>query len=209
MEMLYCSEMDIVFHYLSTLKERYDDGGETAIKLFYDCNNEYESYEEDCYSKMSDAAEFVRCKTIYYPDENGNINNECEPDYDIWFMSSRDMTEFYKTLNKLYQERKINYKVYEEYKTEMHNLARRLVIYTESAYYSGVSFYLHTKTNHKYASSISIYIDMNSCYSLFEIVCGVATLFDMYSIKLKELREKYFDKDDEYWRRYDWIKTQG
>ena len=74
--------------------------------------------------------------------------------------------------------------------------------------YAGAQFYLRTKTRHKYDSSISIYIDCDYCCSLFEISCGAATLFDAYSMELTELREKYYDKDDEYWRRYDWIKKK-
>ena len=209
MNALYQTEMEVFFEYLACLKEHYDDGGESVVNIFSDCGHDYESYEEDCFERLLKAAEHVNWKTIYYPDENGQINDECEPEYDIWFMSSRDMTEFYKTLNKLYKEKKISYKVYEGYKIKMHNLAREYVLHSSTAYYGGASFYLRTKTNHKYASSISIYIDINSCGSLFDLTCGVATLFDLYSENLNELREKYYEKDDEYWRRYDWIKTQG
>lgn len=206
MKMLIDAYLEPFFEYLSTLKCRYDEGCETVVRIFSDCDHDFESYEEAGLEKMYDAAEFVSCKTVYCPDENGVINDECDPDYDIWFMSSRDMTEYYKTLNRLLKEKKINQKEYNEYKCEMYNLMRRLLLYTHTGYYGGMSFKLRTKTNHKYASSLSIYVDMDSCGGLFEITCGAATLFDMYSIKLKELREKYFDEDDEYWRRYDWIK---
>ena len=209
MKLLYNVWLEEFLCYLTTLKLHYDEGGDTAIKIFSDCDYDYESFEEDGYGKMYDAAEHVKCKTIYYPDENGQINDDCEPSYDIWFMSSRDMTEFYKTLNRLYQERRISFREYNGYKREMYDMAREYILYTNAACYGGASFYLRTKTNHKYASSISIYIDMNSCGSLFELTCGAATLFDMYSMKLNELREKYYDKDDEYWRRYDWIKKVG
>ena len=208
MKMLYQAELEIVFNFLTTLKQHYDDGGESAIKIFSDCGCDYESYEEDAYGKMYEAAEHVKCKTVYYPDENGQINDDCEPAYDVWFMSSEDMTEFYRTLNTLYQEKRISFKEYTEYKREMFGLAKEYIMYSPTAYYGGVSFYLRTITNHKYASSISIYIDMDSCGGLFDITCGAATIFDMYSIKLKELRTKYYDKNDEYWRRYNWLKNR-
>jgi len=72
------------------------------------------------------------------------------------------------------------------------------IAHTSTAYYGGVTVRLRTKTNQKYASSLSIYIDMDTCGSMFEITCGAATLFDKYSIKLRELKEKYYPEDDEY-----------
>ena len=204
--MLLESEIEIFFYYLRILKQNYDDGGKSAVELYSDCDHYYESFDEDSYSKMGDAAEHVNWKTVYYPNENGEINDECEPAYEIWFMSSRDMTEYYRTLNKLYKEKRISLKDYNDYKNEMHSKARSCILYTDAASYAGATFSLRTKTRHKYDSSISIYIDMNYCCGLFELSCGVATLFDTYSKKLMELREKYYDKDDEYWRRYDWIK---
>ena len=206
MKMLYDAEIEIFFSYISTLKHMYDDGGDSAIEIFSHCDQNYESFEDDGYGTMGDAAEHVNCKTVYYPDENGRIHRECEPAYDIWFMSSSDMTEFYKTLKKLYQEKKISFKEYKSYKDEMVSMAREYILFSDTGYYGGVSVSLRTKTDHKYASSISIYVDMNSCGSLFELTCGAATLFDMYSIKLDELRKKYYNEDDEYWRCYDWIK---
>ena len=105
MKLLLESEIEIFFNYLGILKQNYDDGGKSVVDLYSDCNYYYESFEEDTYSKMGDAAEHVSCKTVYYPNENRQINDECEPSYDIWFMSSRDMTEYYKTLKKLYKEK--------------------------------------------------------------------------------------------------------
>ena len=207
MKMLCNTWLNGFFGFFSTLKAFYDEGSSSVIKIFSNCNQDYESFIEEEYEKMYEAAECVRCKTIYYPNDEGNIDDDCEYAYDIWFISSRDMTEFYKTLNKLYKERKISWQEYSNYKRDMYNLARRYILYSASAYYGGVSFYLRTKTNHKYASSVSVYIDMNCCGGLFEITCGVAALLDAYSAKLNELREKYFNEDDEYWRRYDWIKS--
>lgn len=209
MKELYNAEIQVFFEYLSAIKNCYDDGGKSVLDIFSECDHDYESYEEDSFERLLDSAEHVRWKTIYHPDENGQITQECEPDYDIWFMSSRDMTEFYKTLNKLYKEKKISYEEYDGYKLKMYHLLRKYVLHSSTAYYGGASVFLRTKTNHKYASSITIYIDIGSCGSLFDLTCGVATLFDLYSENLKELRKKYYDKDDEYWRRYDWIKMQG
>lgn len=205
---LYETEIDVFFYYLAVLKQNYDDGGKSVVDLYSDCNYDYESFDDDTYGKMGDAAEHVTCKTIFYPDENGQIHRGCEPSYDIWFMSSRDMTEYYKTLKRLYQEKRISLEEYKNYKDEMYKKARSCILYTDAAQYAGAAFSLRTKTRHKYDSSISIYIDCNYCCSLFEISCGAATLFDTYSKKLMELREKYYDKDDEYWRRYDWIKMK-
>lgn len=194
MKLLYKTWLMEFFDYLAVLKCCYDEGGNTAIKMYSSCDQDYESFEAEGFEYMFEAAEKVNWKTIYYPDDNGEINDMCEPDYDIWFLSSTDMTEYYRTLNELYKGGILNKEEYNKYKNEMLQMTRRYLLNGETAYYGSLSFYLRTKINHKYASSISIYIDMNCCGSLFEISCGVATLFDMYSLKLKELRKKYYNK---------------
>lgn len=181
-----------LFDYLTVIKRYFDEGSDNVVKLFSDYSEYVEEIECDYYELLYNAGDFVRLKTLYYRNENGETDED-DPICDIWFYSSLDMTEYYRLLNKLYRTGFLTREEYNKEKNEMLFTAREYLIGSPMSYYNGVSFNLYTKFNHRYASSINIYIDSNYCYSTFEIACAVRTLFDLYSQRLRALRKRFED----------------
>jgi len=190
MERLLQAPMMELLDHLMTIKYYFDEGSDNVVNLFSNYDEDIEEVECDYYELLYNAGEFVNNKTVYYRDENGNID-ENEPMYDMWFYSSCEMTEYYKFLNKLYRAGFLDWQQYSKEKNEMLFIAREYLLGSPSSYYNGINFSLYTKFNHKYASSINIYIDPNYCYSTFEIACSIRTLFDLYSQRLEALKKKY------------------
>lgn len=193
MQKLINTEVMELLSYIEVLKEYYDDGGKTAINIFsnVDDTGEFEYYS---YESLCDAAEFSNLKILYYR-EGGKPKDDWEPMCDVWFFSSCDMTEYYRVLNTLYRKKVINKYEYNAEKQRMGHLVHWYIFNGQDGY-CGVSFTLRTKINHKYASSISVYLDADAYSDLFHLTCGIATIFDIYSLELKKLKKKYSDELD-------------
>lgn len=194
MEKLCGTDISAFFNILQAMKEAYDAGGVSVAKAYAQLDADIESYYETEMEHLYDAAEFVREKVIYMRDENGNFDEDSEALYSEFFFSSTDMTEYYRELYRLYTKRQLSGKEYRMKRCEMADFVKRWLYNTDCYIYGGMGCYMRTKINHKYASSIHIYLDYNmGCCNLTGVVIALITIFDAYTRKLRELKMQYAD----------------
>lgn len=194
MKKLCSTNISAFFNILQAMKEAYDAGGISVAKAYAQLDADIESYYETEMEHLYDAAEFVKEKVIYMRDENGNFDEDSEALYSEFFFSSTDMTEYYRRLYQLYKNRQISGKEYRMKRCEMADFVKRWLYNTDCYICGGMGVYMQTKINHKYASSILIYLDYNmGCCNLTGVVIALITIFDAYTRKLSELKMQYAD----------------
>lgn len=194
MKKLCSTNISAFFNILQAMKEAYDAGGISVAKAYAQLDADIESYYETEMEHLYDAAEFVKEKVIYMRDENGNFDEDSEALYSEFFFSSTDMTEYYRRLYQLYKNRQISGKEYRMKRCEMADFVKRWLYNTDCYICGGMGCYMRTKINHKYASSIHIYLDYNmGCCNLTGVVIALITIFDAYTRKLRELKMQYAD----------------
>ncbi len=185
------TEMGIFWNNLHLIKEAYDAGSDCAVQITATCDEDYETYQANGFEMLERAAEHVCSKPVYARDENGRMDTD-DVMYEEWFFSSTEMTAYYRELNRLRTVGKISKERYLEMKRELVYVIERWVFYLPSCAYGGVNVDLRTKTNHRYASSLKVYMDFCDYYiDPFELACGIAVIFDTYKRKLAELKEQY------------------
>ena len=176
---------------MRVIKDFYDEGSHRTAEFFSGYNEDEELYETGSFEDMMSIPEFRDYDELYFENEDGYVDEDESPYGEVWTFSSSDMAEYYRLLKRLLKTKRITKKTYDLKLNEMEKYVVEYITNAQLHYYSNIYAELDCGKEKKSDCSIRIYLDYDSCYSAFVLVCGILTLFDKYTQKLKELKEEY------------------
>lgn len=194
MKILRC-EMYELLQRLKSVKEFYDDGGKKIVVLFSEYDEDWEMYESNAYEDFMSLSEVEDMTELYYDEEEPLGDDEYRESYgEAFLLANEDMQEYYRLLKRAKRLKKITKKEYALMMNEMEKMTLEYIIDPQYTYNCGVYCEILYGKTVKDRTYIEIQVDYNCYVDYFLLTAGVVTLFEKYTQKLKELKEKYFEE---------------
>ena len=181
-------EVDALLWYAHSLKCIYDEGGKETVKRFKNFSTNTDDYEIICVEKLEMLPECKQHEYMYeqYEDseEVGDINAE------KWVFKSKEMREYYQSLEQLKKERLITKEEYEGFYSEMTKYILRVLVNKQ---YCDGGFHCHLDEGLDDPADcrIEIYRYYDGSFMAFDAISGISAVFEHFRDKLKALKEEY------------------
>ena len=190
------NDLSEFFDGLQKIKECCSECSDNVSQFFngYPClPDDFEAVTMD---ELSNLPFYKDYDYMYYDGTDPN-DDDAEPAGERWTFSTNEMVEYYKLLDELYKSKIIN-KI--KYRSE-HTVMEQFIIdhLCEAPYgYSAVEVQLvYSDAADDGRDCINIYLDYYyGYYSLFDLYCGLITVFDRYKAKLQELKDTYYSENE-------------